>query len=191
MDTFGYIDPGHRLKGKQNVITCDQDLVEIYTVYKNKRDILLWCYVECEDVSKQRKRSATAKQSKQTPALKRMCESTIVAIQEVLEELKKRHGSKYTSERLNAWAHMINIGKHSSLDDPPNLPYFGKKKTNAGETSSQASTSVPTSSNSPSKRVSMRTQCIEQWHELLIKGAISESQYEELKRTIVKDMAVD
>ena len=53
-DTFGYIDPGHGLKGKQNVITSDQDLVEMYAAYKNKHGILLWCYFE-SDVSKQRK----------------------------------------------------------------------------------------------------------------------------------------
>ena len=43
-----------------------------------------------------------------------------------MEELKEKHGSKYTVERLNAWAHMNNMGKHSSKDDPPDLPF--KKK---------------------------------------------------------------
>ena len=50
------------------------------------------------------------------------------------------------------------------------------------------STSV--AADSPSKRVGVRTQCIDQltkWHDLLkISGAISPSQYEELK-----DMSLD
>ena len=32
---------------------------------------------------------------------------------------------------------------------------------------------------------------LSKWHELLTKGPISESQYEELKQTILKDMAVE
>ena len=73
---------------------------------------------------------------------------------------------------------------------------FLEKKASVGETLSQASHSSvsPSSSKSPSKRVGVRTQCIDQlskWHELLTKGAISQSQYEELKQTILKDMAVE
>ena len=88
------------------------------------------------------------------------------------------------------------MGKHSSLDDPPDLPFLGKRKTKAGESSTATtpSTSVPSTSSSPSKRVGMRTQCIEQlskWHELLKSGAISQGQYDELKRTILKDVSVD
>ena len=110
-----------------------------------------------------------------------------------MEELKEKRGSKYTVERLNAWAHMINMGKHSSKDDPPNLPFFGKRKTKAMESTS---VTPPTSvhADGPSKRVGVRTQCIHQltkWHELLKSGAISPSQYEELKGTILKDMSLD
>jgi hypothetical protein len=142
---------------------------------------------------KQRKRPATSTSSKHTPAAKRAtCESTINAVQQLVEELKEKHGSKYTVECLNAWAHMINMGKHSSKDDPPDLPFFGKKKKAMESTSVTPSTSVH--ADSPSKWVGVRTQCIDQltkWHDLLKSGAISPSQYEELKGTILKDMSLD
>ena len=78
---FGCIDRGHGLKGKQNMITNDQDLVEMYAAYKNKHDILLWCYFESDDVSKQRKRPVTSTALKRNaPPSKRTCESTIIAV---------------------------------------------------------------------------------------------------------------
>ena len=190
-DKFGYITPGHGLKGKLNSITAEQDLLEMYSVYKNKHNILLWCYVGAEDPK--RKRPATTTSSKHAPTAKRSsCESTINAVQQIVEELKEKHGCKYTVERLNAWAHMINMGKHSSKDDPPDLPFFGKKKTKAVETSSPLATAI--NADSPTKRVGVRTQCIDQltkWHELLKSGAISQCQYEELKGTILKDLSLD
>ena len=195
-ENFGYITPGHGLKGKLNSITTEQDLVEMYYVFESRRNILLWCYVGTED-PKQRKRPATrvatSTSSKHTPAAKRpTCESTIDAVQQLVEELKEKHGSKYTVERLNAWAHMINMGKHSSKDDPPDLPFFGKKTKAVESVSVTPSTSI--AADSPSKRVGVRTQCIDQltkWHDLLKSGAISPSQYEELKSTILKDMSLD
>ena len=94
-DSLGYITPGQGLKGKMNSITTEQDLVEMYSVYKNKRNVLLWCYVGGED-SMQRKRPATST-SKQTSATKRTaCESTINAVQQLVEELKEKHGTKYS-----------------------------------------------------------------------------------------------
>ena len=59
-DSFGYIEPGHGLKGKLKLLTTDQDLVEMYSVYKTKREILLWCYVESGDPTKQRKQPAAS-----------------------------------------------------------------------------------------------------------------------------------
>ena len=160
-------------------------------MYKNKRTVLLWCYMGAED-PKQRKRPATS--TSQTSAAKRTtCESSINAVQTLVEELKEKHGSKCTIEYLNAWAHMINMGKHSSKKHPPNLPFFGKKKTKTVEVMS-VTPSTCSHADSPNKRVGVRTQCIDQltkWHELLKSGAISQSQYEELKGTILKDMSLD
>ena len=77
----------------------------MYAAY-NKHDILLWCYFVSDDILKQRTRPATNTVSTRMPPQKRTCESTIVAVQ----ELKKKHESQYSSERLNAWAHMVNMG---------------------------------------------------------------------------------
>ena len=88
-----------------------------------------------------------------------------------MKELKDKHGSKYSTEQLNAWAHMISVGKHCSFEDPPNLPYFvGKARSHKDDTADpqhalSMSTDKPSSiavSLSPGKCVSLRTECIDQ-----------------------------
>ena len=52
-------------------------------------------------------------------------ESTInYCVQHLVEELNEKHGSKYTVERLSAWAHMINMGKHSSMEKGRQRPWI-------------------------------------------------------------------
>ena len=43
LDNFGYIEPGHGAKGKQCWLMSDDDLKEMYSVHKGKKEILLWC----------------------------------------------------------------------------------------------------------------------------------------------------
>ena len=42
-DNFGYIEPGHGLKGRQQWIVQDEDVQEMYKSYCKRREILLWC----------------------------------------------------------------------------------------------------------------------------------------------------
>ena len=96
---------------------------------------------------------------------------------------------------------MINSGKWSSYEEPPDFPFFKKaKRDRSGQQAKecenvdkQTETSSPVqagNSASPMKRLNMRTQCIDQlgkWHVLLESGAISQSQYEEMS-SIIDDM---
>ena len=103
-------------------------------------------------------------------------------------------------EKLSCWAHMLNMGKHSSYDEPPDYPFFKKPKekiknavtaTSSDATTSPAATSLSLGANSPTKRVGLRAQCIDQlskWHALLTAGAIDQVQYDELKETILGDI---
>jgi len=92
----------------------------------------------------------------------------------------------YPIEILNAWAHLIKIGKHHSYDEPPDFPFFkklkGKEETNTPKNYGSTSSTQPF--DSPSKRLSFQTQCIQQltnWHSLYKTGAISQELYDELK----------
>ena len=92
--------------------------------------------------------------------------------------LKERHAEKYSDPQYRAWANLIQMKKHESLDVAPDLPFWrgNKKKT----------TSV-----SPGKRINLRGQCIDQllkWHQLLEKGAITKEQYDELHSDVIEDV---
>ena len=89
-------------------------------------------------------------------------------VEEILE------ADTYTPEQLHAWAHMIQMKKHSSYDLAPSKPLFGKR----GVPSTTHATAL-----SPQRRINIRSECIQQlnqWHQLMEKGAISS---EECKQT--------
>ena len=199
---LGYIDPGCGLKGKQQWITQDDDSVEMYDKY-GKHDILLWCLKKVDDQpgalnSKSKKNSAsegapTAKRPKQSTS---HYAETLTEVEELIKQLREKHGSLYSPEQLNCWAHMHQTKKHGSLETPPNLPYFraAKRKWSSAVTNTQDTPSYPSftpSGLSPSKRVTLRTECMKQlelWHSLLEKGGITKEQYDELQHTILDDI---
>ena len=171
---LGYISPGHGMKGKQQSIDSDEDLVAMYSIHQKKR-ISFW--LKCKP-PKSRKRSlsepAVASQNKRQTALLDMMNG----VEAIIDQLKLKHGAKYTPVQFNCWAHMIHTNKHESLDTPPNKSFFGKK----------ASDPVGVS---PSKRISLRSECINQldkWHQLMERGVISDDQYKELQDKIFKDI---
>ncbi len=157
---LGYISPGHGLKGKLNPLTCDEDLKDMYVEYKNKRDIMLWCSPPFENRKSdsssskgqhRKKRSATSDKSDgdaQPQPKKQACAQKIRDVEAIDNTLTEKHGSAYTVEQMNAWAHMIHMGKHSSTEAPPTLPYFGKAQTKPVKDTREAE-AQPTQPSSP------------------------------------------
>ena len=107
-------------------------------------------------------------------------------VEEILERLTQKHQENYTPEQLRAWAHMIQMKKHSSYDAAPLKPFFAKR----GE--SPATQEAP-SAISPLKKITLRSECIQQlsqWHQLMEKGAISAEDYRDMQQTIFKDIKI-
>ena len=187
----------------------------MYKVYEKCRDIVLWCF-------KPGRRSLKEKLARKCPRptanngdsddevtkpSKKKGEKiakNIAEVGEILKKLQDEHRSLYSIEKLNAWAHMIDIGKHDSYETPPDLPYFrGKAKRkrevtpegsagpNLGGTCGSSVASSLVTCVSPGKRITMHTQLLvqmEQWHSLLDKGGITKEQYDDLQSTILKDI---
>lgn len=201
----GYIEPGHGAKGRQMWLETQEDLDEMYTTHgkRIKSEILLWCYMKAEAGSDQqvrsRKRPLSPSNSDSTGPKRNASSKKLEEVEKIVKELQEKHAAKYSIEKLNAWAHLLHIGKHDSYETPPDYPYFGKSRKEKRKSSeSQTGTSDETTTsqtggitNSPSKRLGLRGECIEQlskWHSLLEKGAISVQQYDELKATIMGDL---
>ena len=120
-------------------------------------------------------------------------------VDEIFKELDEKHHGKFSPEQLNAWGHLVQSGKHASLDIPPDMPFFrgkDKKKDRNPSSPSKTSSSSPSQSTSsvgvsPGRRVGLRTECIDQlkkWHALLVDGAITKAQYDDFQAKILNDM---
>lgn len=196
---IGYVHPGHGWKGKQQWLNCDDDIDELYSVYSNNarkpKDIMLWCYLPTEDFS-QRKRKKPSDQpasNKRSKCLQNN-ETKASEAQEKIEALQQKHANMYTTEQLHAWAQLVQMKKHTSLDDPPDYPFFRKKKSQKqGDQEVKPSNTTPRAGLSPVRRIHMRTECIEQLQrigKLLEDNTISKLQYEKLQEVIMKDMEI-
>ena len=100
-------------------------------------------------------------------------------LQEIVDELEKRHSKKYTIEQLRAWGNMMMMKKHESYDHPPDKPFFKQKKEGQPGTKS------------PGKRIHYRSECMDQldkWHSLLQRGVITQEQYTEMQESILSDI---
>ena len=191
----GYIEPGHGVKGRQMWLETEDDLDAMYQIHdkKGKSEILLWCYMKVKtDLVNQgsipyHQQTVTLLMtgSKRTSSAQKLQE-----VEKIVDDLRSKHAAKYSTEQLNAWAHLLHVGKHNSYETPPNLPYFGKRRGGTEELEKAKSIDIHVSC-SPSKRLGLRGECIEQlsnWHALLDKGAISVQQYNDLKETILGDL---
>ena len=106
---------------------------------------------------------------------------SVFELQEIVDELEKRHSKKYTIEQLRAWGHMM-MKKHDSYDDPPDKPFFKQSKEEQP---------AATGTRSPGKRIHYQSECMDQldkWHSLLRRGVITQEQYTELQESILSDI---
>ena len=194
---LGYYEPGHGSKGKKRWLMDIEDVQEMLKLYTKKKEILLWCHdPKIEDTtSVKRKRKVTEDDEKQVPKPKspsrfvNAYEKKMAEVEVAYQTLEKKHGNSWKPEQLRAWANMYQMKKHTSLDDPPSGRFFKRKdktsdshqtkddaRTNDSEPPDTAKSADSTQSMSPAKRVTLRTQCIEQlerWHQLMEKGGIT------------------
>ena len=206
---LGYYEPGHGTKGKKRWLTDDDDLEDLKKVYKKKKEVLLWCYdPSIQPVGKKRGRGGgdtgdagpPAPKSKSRSRFENAYEKKMTKVEEIYENLREKHGNTFKPEQLRAWANMIQLDKHSSLENPPVGRFFKSPNQNKSSESSATATGETIAATqspaeptvlSPAKRVTLRTQCIEQlerWHNLMKSGGITKEQYDELQASILSEV---
>ena len=88
---------------------------------------MLMCLGEVTNPVYVRKRPKE-KPPKEAPPPKK-ASAIITEVETIISDLKEKHGSKYDAAKYACWAHCINSGRHGSLEEPPDLPFFtGRKK---------------------------------------------------------------
>ena len=206
VQNIGYVEPGHGPKGKQRWLITEGDLAEMYKCHQGKKEILLSCYKEGLSRGTARKRAHSpgndareipAKSSRYSNHLEKMTE--VETVEDKLKEIHNKDGVKsYSDEQLRSWAHLIQMGKHTSYDTPPDKPFWRARKVtpmNSSSSNTSAGQHTPSVSSvvtiSPGKRINLRGQCVEQLsrlHELLEKGAIDKAVYDEMKESIMTEV---
>lgn len=203
---FGYVEPGHGLKGKKVWILDKEGIERMIEGHSGKKskDITLWCYssVQGSEASKSRSRSKSpvTKPPKQPRSSRYDAQIAKTSrVDEIYKKLSDIHDNKFTPEQKSAWAHMIEMGKHISYDVPPKKRFFQQAKDKPSEnegprklssTPSTSATALPAAV-SPGCRVGIRSECIDQlqkWHALYEVGAVTKEQYDELQTSILSDI---
>ena len=114
-DVVGYIEPSHGQRGKIQDLSDEDDLSEMYVLFKRQNNnVLLWCYDgnvgEPSNVLTRKRTAQTTSDS--APSSKRQAIATCKSISEVediIKKLKVKHGDDFSAEKLNCWAHMLNV----------------------------------------------------------------------------------
>lgn len=197
----GYIEPGKQgIRGKSRWIFTEEDLADMYSAYAGKSEIILWCDGRRTDKASEatRKRAgrdldeSTIAAKKSRSSLSETQSKKLSDVQVIYEELSEKHRGNYSDEQLRTWAHLIQMGKHSSYEKPPDKPFFrGAKLKKSGEGSPKKATTQCESAISPLRRANLRTAYmsqVKQWHDLLEAGAITIQEYEEHKNKILGDL---
>ena len=203
LENFGYIEPGRGAKGKQRWLASAEDLEDMYRVHHGKEEILLWCNAsdqasrkrahspDAEEESEGRKQAKSSRYEKFTDKM--------TEVEAIEAELRDRHADGIYSEfQLRSWAHLIQMKKHSSYDNPPDKPFWKTTQTSNSVTSGSTSASLilgcnegSSSRDSPGKRINMRGKCMEQLmqlHKLFENGVVTMEQYEEMKSAIMGEV---
>ncbi len=203
---FGFMVPGHGVKGKQLAIDIDEDVSRMYQQYRGRKEIVLW--VKIQSKTKKQPIKGTCGQKRlsvsedgsnaKSPPIKKAKKDTLPQkggpnygkhlqkmseLDDIVEELNAKHqdSGKYTAEQIRVWAHMLQMQKHDSYVYPPAKRFF-----KSGKDAPKVQEGL-----SPAKRLNMRTECIDQldkWHSLMERGAITAEQYKEYQDTILADM---
>ena len=77
----------------------------------------------------------------------------MTVLEVIVDDLSERHGDAYTTEQIRAWAHILQMKKHDSYEEPPKKPFFKTIK---------ACPTKPQGVMSPFKRIQYRSQCIDE-----------------------------
>ena len=183
-----------------------KDLKKMYEGYQCGDEIKLWCEGRNKgELGKKRK----AHDDSQPPSKKEKTEDEEIKIRDLLEE---KHKDTYTIPQYTLWAKFIRMGRHSSYEEPPQIPLLtGKqkgrtaRKENISEALAGAATafahamkptekspckgkSTPVHQLSPNNKATLRRRYLEDLrslNELLNDGVLTPDEFQEQKDTIM------
>ena len=124
-------------------IRSKEDLLETWAEIRKSKNTSLWCdgLIESSTSSKRKRKLVLEDEDEdEQPRKKR---NTDEKVQEVVNDLKNKHGSKYSVMQLRIWAELLVSELYFSLEDPPhNNSMFEKVGTGGNRKISKADSPV-------------------------------------------------
>lgn len=114
---MGYVEPGHGYRGKHCWLMCDDNVKEMYSIYRGKGGILLWSNQVEQQRNCARSPDESEKRSRYDKYLDKMTEVKMIE-----QELKEKR--KFSDLQFQSWAHVIQMNHHTSYTTPPKKSGF-------------------------------------------------------------------
>ena len=89
-----------------------------------KKEILLWCFSAQESCKRphppdESDEGSSQKRSRYSKQIDKMRE-----VEEIEDDLRSEHEGAYSEEQIRMWAHLIQMNKHTSYEEPPNKKFW-------------------------------------------------------------------
>ena len=202
-------DVGYFKGNKRIWIRTNADLTELLQLLQSK-GATLWCdgiTQEAIPTSAQAKRGAiTVDESseseeevrKQKPRKKKAKTAYVERLEridDIVDDLREKHGSKFSTIQYRVWAETISAGRHADLETPPRGSFWRGSKGKESEAGSKVNSETPSANTStcitPVKAAELKSTYIKQireLHSLVEIGAISDEDFKKQKDVILYQM---
>ena len=166
------------MKGRKIWINTDDDVKMMYEKHVTKKSVLLWCYTAAAE---KKEEGAKASGSGKGGTKYGQHVQDRSKVDEIYEQLQGKH-TELSPRRLRTWANMVHMKSWKSLA-------FFRRHSN--EDSINDKSPVRKKPVSPGRKVRVRSELIDEldkFHKLKESGAVSSTEYEELRSTILSDI---
>ena len=111
----------------------DDDVKEFLSILKEKPECVLWCMgrstkKRSRDHRNSSEESDACHEVTRKSKKKMTYEDKQEMVDDTVDELRSKHGTKFTSLEYRVWTETILSGIHESLDDPPRSSFFWGEK---------------------------------------------------------------
>ena len=113
-------------------------------------------------------------------------------IDDLVDDLKKRHGTLYTNIQYRVWAESLDARNHSSFDSPPTGSFFKANGRKSTSSSSNSTENQATTCLTPQKVAQLRSTYIQQIKELHDSqecGAITKDHFTVQRDKLIEQMS--
>ena len=117
-------------------------------------------------------------------------EEKLERVDELVDELKAKHGTTFTNIQYRVWAETIEAQNHSSMDSPPTGSFFKSQGRKSNVSTSTSGTPGTNNTLTPQKVAHLRSTYIQQieLHDLETCGAITNDHFVKQRDPLLEQM---